>query len=156
MILADGVAAEHLPQVLTSSKSTVDRAQLYLEGGCFFVTSRILILDLLQKRVQPECITGLVVLDAHRVTSNSVEAFILRLYRAKNSTGFVKAFSDNAESLAGGFAKLTKVMEHNKKWSRQGIVAGVLESKSDDQNAICVKICSTSKETEQEKGLVRK
>ena len=111
LILADGVAAEHVPQVLTSSKSTADRAQLYLEGGCFFVTSRILILDLLQKRVQPECITGLVVLDAHRVTSNSVEAFILRLYRAKNSTGFVKAFSDNAESLAGGFAKLTKVME---------------------------------------------
>ena len=47
-------------------------------------------------------------------------------------------------------------MEHNKKWSRQGIVAGVLESKSDDQNAIFVKICSTSNETEQEKGLVRK
>lgn len=86
-----------------------DRNELYLQGGLFSVTSRILVVDLLTKNVPPEMITGLLVLHAElfvrllpsalpragalthtlslrsdSVNQTSLEAFIVRLYRQTN------------------------------------------------------------------------
>ena len=42
----------------------------------------------------------------------SLEAFILRIYRQQNKFGFLKAFSDNPESLITGFAPLATMMRN--------------------------------------------
>ena len=60
------------------------REEMYVEGGCLSVTSRILIVDLLSGIVPVELIHGIIVLDAHRITRDSCEAFILRVFRHNN------------------------------------------------------------------------
>lgn len=57
-------------------------------------------------------ITGMLVNEAHRVSETSIEAFIIRLYREQNREGFIKAFSDETSSLAGGFNKMEQVLKH--------------------------------------------
>ena len=105
-----GVSEENLPRTLSNVTLSNERAKLYADGGCFILTSRILILDLLQKRVQPSCITGFFIYDAHKVTELSIEAFIIRLYRRVNRDGFVKAFTENAPVLSRGFGKTQKIL----------------------------------------------
>jgi DNA excision repair protein ERCC-4 len=46
-----------------------------------------------------------------RVTALSLEAFIVRLYREKNSAGFVKAFSDQPEHITYGLSPLRSIMK---------------------------------------------
>lgn len=37
-----------------------------MQGGCFFVTSRIFIVDLLDGKVDPSIVAGLLIANAHR------------------------------------------------------------------------------------------
>ena len=97
-------------QPLHYEMPSIQRQQLYLSGGILSVTSRILIVDLLAKRLPTQLVTGVIVLHAERVSPLSIEAFILRVYREQNRDGFVKAFSDNAEQLAQGISTLQTVM----------------------------------------------
>ena len=76
------------------------------------VTSRILIVDLLSKLLDPETVTGLVVLHAEKVVTTSVEAFIIRCYRQFNKIGFLKAFCDVPEPLIGSYAPLASMMRN--------------------------------------------
>jgi hypothetical protein len=46
-----------------------------------------------------------------RVTALSLEAFIVRLYREKNDTGFLKAFSDQPEHITSGLSPLRSIMK---------------------------------------------
>ena len=82
------------------------RKNLYKSGGLISVTSRILVVDMLQSDIPIELITGMLImhaeqwvltlsalhmtLTARRVTPLVLEAFIVRLYREKNKMGFVK------------------------------------------------------------------
>jgi DNA excision repair protein ERCC-4 len=49
--------------------------------------------------------------DARRVTASSLEAFIVRLYREKNTAGFLKAFSDEPEHITSGMSPLKNIMK---------------------------------------------
>ncbi|KAJ1579870.1 hypothetical protein NDA12_007357 [Ustilago hordei] len=86
------------------------RSEMYLSGGIMSVTSRILVVDMLSKRIPTGLITGLVVLHAEKVTPTSVEAFIARIYRQENKEGFLKAFSDNPEHFTMGISPLQTVL----------------------------------------------
>jgi DNA excision repair protein ERCC-4 len=88
------------------------REKLYAQGGIFSITSRILIVDFLSGLLNPETVTGMVVLHAEKVIATSLEAFILRIYRQKNKAGFLKAFSDTPEPFTTGFAPLTNMMKN--------------------------------------------
>lgn len=55
-------------------------------------------------------IAGIVVCHAHQVSEYCNETLILRLFRAGNQSGFIKAFSENPESITGGFAQLEKLL----------------------------------------------
>lgn len=88
-----------------------DRTEMYEQGGCFIITSRILIVDMLDGKVDPASILGFIVMNAHRVTDSSIEPFIIRVFREHNSTGFVKAFSEEPEQLLGGFGKVEKILK---------------------------------------------
>jgi DNA excision repair protein ERCC-4 len=65
---------------------------------------------MLNKTVPVELITGIVVLHAEEVTPTSSVAFIARIYRRINKDGFLKAFSDDADSFAMGLSPLQTVM----------------------------------------------
>ena len=103
-------------------------AGMYKRGGVFCITSRILIVDLLSNIADAKDIDGLLVTHADLVTEQSTEAFILRIFHSqklaaapmsttddkkptKNTTGFVKAFTDAPASLMSGFAKVDKILK---------------------------------------------
>ncbi|KAF5023509.1 hypothetical protein F66182_4460 [Fusarium sp. NRRL 66182] len=104
--------ARGLTVVNTDFQSVGAREKMYTGGGIFSITSRILVVDLLTSLLNPESITGLVVLHADRVIATSLEAFILRVYRQKNKIGFLKAFSDNPDPFTTGFSPLATMMRN--------------------------------------------
>ncbi|XP_073228243.1 DNA repair endonuclease XPF-like [Porites lutea] len=101
-----------LPKVITTEFSSSERESVYLSGGVLFVTSRILVVDMLTKRLPIHLVTGIVVYRAHKIIESCQEAFILRLYRENNKTGFIKAFSDHPQAFTRGFFQVEKVMKN--------------------------------------------
>ncbi|XP_071117720.1 DNA repair endonuclease XPF-like [Haliotis cracherodii] len=101
-----------LPKAITNEFSANDRLNTYVEGGVLFITSRILVVDLLTDRVPIDHVTGILVYKAHKIIESCQEAFILRLYRSKNKTGFIKAFSASPESFTSGFCQVERVMKN--------------------------------------------
>ena len=100
-------------RVINTDKATVPmREKLYSQGGILSITSRILVVDLLSKLLDPETVTGLVVLHAEKIIATSIEAFIIRIYRQFNKIGFLKAFSDTPEPFTSGFAPLSSTIRN--------------------------------------------
>ncbi|KAI9863177.1 MAG: hypothetical protein M1813_003997 [Trichoglossum hirsutum] len=104
--------ARGLSVVNTDIMSVGMREKMYARGGIFSVTSRILVVDLLTNLLNPETLTGVIVLHAEGVVATSLEAFILRIYRQRNKIGFLKAFSDNPEPFTTGFSPLATMMRN--------------------------------------------
>ncbi|KAJ3563815.1 hypothetical protein NPX13_g8071 [Xylaria arbuscula] len=104
--------ARGLTVVNTDFTSVAAREKMYAKGGIYSITSRILVVDLLTGLLRTESITGIVLLHAEKVVATALEAFILRIYRQKNKTGFLKAFSDNPESFTIGFSPLATMMRN--------------------------------------------
>ena len=46
-----------------------------------------------------------------RISEISIESFIIRVYRQKNRTGFIKAFTDEPDQLSVGIAKTEKLLK---------------------------------------------
>lgn len=90
----------------------LERQREYLLGGCLCVTNRILIVDLLSKILPSEIISGIFVNHAERVTDQRNEGFILRVFRQSNKVGFIKAFSEDAETLSRGFLKVERILKN--------------------------------------------
>ncbi|CAF3786827.1 unnamed protein product [Rotaria magnacalcarata] len=109
-LISDGI--DPPPRVITADISIQERKELYIQGGLFFVTARILTVDLLTNRIPIDLITGLLVYRAHRITDSSSESFIVRLYRDKNKTGFIKGFSDSSLDFTRGYNQLDCVMKN--------------------------------------------
>ncbi|KAJ5376879.1 DNA repair protein [Penicillium cosmopolitanum] len=104
--------ARGLKKINTDRASVPMRERLYSQGGILSVTSRILISDLLLDLVDPDKITGMIILHAEKVVATSLEAFIARVYRQKNKNGFLKAFSDSPEPFTTGFAPLANMLRN--------------------------------------------
>lgn len=104
-----------MPTMITNEAGqSKDRTLLYQQGGVLCITSRILIVDLLSNVVTAQQITGMLVHNAHQVTEQSTEAFILRIFQSQkrpHGSGFVKAFTESADALLSGFAKVDKVLK---------------------------------------------
>ncbi|KAM4525948.1 DNA repair endonuclease XPF isoform 2-T2 [Fundulus diaphanus] len=102
----------HLPRTVTSDVQSAERYNVYSEGGVLFVTSRILVVDFLTDRIPAHLISGILVYRAHKIIESCQEAFILRLFRQKNKTGFIKAFTDKATAFSSGFCQVERVMRN--------------------------------------------
>lgn len=100
------------PHVHQASNNSNEREKVYLDGGIQFISTRILVVDLLKNRLPTELITGIFVLRAHQIIESCQEAFALRLYRQKNKTGFIKAFSSSSEAFTYGYGHVEKVMRN--------------------------------------------
>ncbi|TPX41493.1 hypothetical protein SeMB42_g05553 [Synchytrium endobioticum] len=103
--------ASKLIRVIDNETPATEREALYLSGGILSVTSRILVVDMLNKVVPVHLVCGIFLNHAHRITDTSTEAFVLRLYRDGNKDGFIKAFSDYPEAWTQGIWKLEKTMK---------------------------------------------
>ncbi|KAI0174247.1 MUS38-like protein [Pestalotiopsis sp. NC0098] len=104
--------ARGLTVVNTDFTSVAAREKMYAKGGIYSITSRILVVDLLTSLLNPETITGVIVLHAEKVIATSLEAFILRVFKQKNKVGFLKAFSDNPDPFTIGFSPLANMMRN--------------------------------------------
>lgn len=100
------------PHVRQASTNTNEREKVYLSGGIQFISTQVLVLDLLKNKIPAELITGIFVLRAHQIIESCQEAFALRLYRQKNKTGFIKAFSLSAEAFTFGYGHVERVMRN--------------------------------------------
>jgi len=65
--------------------SASERERMFKHGGVLSITSRILIVDMLNSKLDLAQITGIVVLHAEEVSPASIEAFILRVFRKSNT-----------------------------------------------------------------------
>lgn len=110
LLAADGVPHAELPIVVDADMNAVERKRWYERHRLLMITTRIVVVDLLMNRLPRESVDGILVWNAHRVTDASPEAFILRLYRERNPTGFIKAFSEDPETLTSGFNRLEKTL----------------------------------------------
>ncbi len=128
-----GCPPDQLPTLITNEAGqNEERALKYARGGVFVITSRILIVDLLNGTANAKAIDGMLVAHAENVDETSTEAFILRIFRSQkyfmentassylsasgcssnqNNNGFIKAFTDNANQLVAGFAKTEKILK---------------------------------------------
>jgi len=109
-LLSNGLSPSQLPVLVTNETPAATRKIMYANGGCFIITSRILIVDLLRDNVDPSKICGFLVCNAHEVSEVSVEAFVLNIFRARNRQGFIKAFSDQPETLVNEYGKLERTL----------------------------------------------
>ncbi|KAG7192321.1 uncharacterized protein KQ657_002040 [Scheffersomyces spartinae] len=98
------------------------RKQIYANGGIVVMTARIMAVDLLSGSLDANDITGLLLLHAERVRETSSEAFVVSLFRDKNDWGFIKAISDEPESITGFTPLATKLkllrLKHVLLWPR--------------------------------------
>ncbi|VDM19504.1 unnamed protein product [Hydatigera taeniaeformis] len=98
------------PFIITADVNTQERLEAYRRGGVVFVSSRILVVDLLRGTMPVELVTGVLVLRCHNLHEASQESFVLRLLREKNPQIFIKAFTDNAIALMSGYNRVEQLM----------------------------------------------
>ncbi|KAL6544077.1 DNA repair endonuclease uvh1 [Orobanche gracilis] len=96
---------------ITSDLPTHHRFSLYTSGGIFFITARILIVDLLTQRLPATSIAGIILLNCHSLSDTSTDAFIVRILRSSNRSVYVRAFSDCPHSMVSGFAKAERILK---------------------------------------------
>lgn len=84
---------------------------MYKEGGCYFITSRILIVDMLDEKIDFKSIGGLLIYNAHRIAEYSIDSFVIRLYHENHPNGFIKGFSEDPEFITNSFHKIEKLLK---------------------------------------------
>ncbi|XP_010919790.1 DNA repair endonuclease UVH1 isoform X1 [Elaeis guineensis] len=100
-----------LPSDIPGDLPSHHRTALYSSGAALFVTPRILIADLLTSRVPPSAVAGLLILNAHRLSDTSTEAFIARILRSLSRSASVRAISDRPHAMVAGFAKAERILK---------------------------------------------
>ncbi|XP_071919353.1 DNA repair endonuclease UVH1-like isoform X2 [Coffea arabica] len=105
------LSSSQTPSEITSDLPAHHRLSLYSSGGIFFITTRILIVDLLTRRLPTTAVAGIILLNAHSLSDTSTEAFIVRILRSSNRGLFVRAFSDRPHAMVSGFAKAERTLK---------------------------------------------
>ncbi|WVZ11273.1 hypothetical protein V8G54_015803 [Vigna mungo] len=100
-----------IPAEITAELPAHHRHALYSSGNAFFITPRILIVDLLTNKLPTSKIAGILLLNAHSLSETSTEAFIVRIFRSLNRSAYVRAFSDKPHAMVSGFAKAERTMK---------------------------------------------
>lgn len=98
------------PMEITADLPANQRYSLYSSGSPFFITPRILIVDLLSQRIPVSSLAGIFILNAHSLSETSTEAFIVRIVKSLNGSAYVRAFSDKPQAMVSGFAKTERTM----------------------------------------------
>ncbi|ORX60262.1 hypothetical protein DM01DRAFT_1332415 [Hesseltinella vesiculosa] len=137
-LLSQGIQIDHGLQVIEYDTPSDTRAAMYRQSGIFAVTSQILAVDLLLKRVPSTLINGIIIYNAHQIRPNSMEDLVLQIYRNENEQGFIKAFSDHPDAFTSGFAPLQNTLKilqlrHVELWPRFQVVVAENLSKGNEE-----------------------
>ncbi|VDO97486.1 unnamed protein product [Schistosoma margrebowiei] len=100
----------HSPGIITAEVNIKEREAIYKRGGVVFVSSRILVVDLLMERMPATLVSGVLILRAHELHEACQDSFIIQLLRERNPQLFIKAFSDNSLSLTSGYNHAERIM----------------------------------------------
>ncbi|CAI2734200.1 unnamed protein product [Schistosoma spindalis] len=100
----------HSPGIITAEVNNKEREAIYKRGGVVFVSSRILVVDLLMERMPASLVSGVVILRAHELHEACQDSFVIQLLRERNPQLFIKAFSDNSLSLTSGYNHAERIM----------------------------------------------
>ncbi|KAI4327200.1 hypothetical protein L6164_019689 [Bauhinia variegata] len=100
-----------IPSEIAADLPAHHRHTLYSSGSIFFITPRILIVDLLTNKLPTSNIAGLILPNAHSLSETSTEAFIVRILRSLNPDAYIRAFSDKPHAMVSGFAKAERTMK---------------------------------------------
>lgn len=65
-ISPENISVHHRPGYTSGAWQSPTRSEVYQTGGVLFVTSRILVVDLLTKRLSPDHVSGIIVSNAHK------------------------------------------------------------------------------------------
>ncbi|KAJ3313543.1 DNA repair endonuclease XPF [Boothiomyces sp. JEL0838] len=96
---------------VNNETSAKDRQSLYLGGGVISITARILIVDLLNKIIPINLISGLLINHCEDISDTSTISFVARMYRQNNKNGFIKAFSESPNVFVNEMGKLERMMK---------------------------------------------
>lgn len=99
-----------LPRFLSADYTIRDRINVYNTSGFVITTSAVLVHDLLHHTLPVDRVQGIVIFAADTIKERSNEHFALNLFRMKNRTAFIKAFSENPQALSRGFHSAEKLM----------------------------------------------
>ncbi|VDP85673.1 unnamed protein product [Echinostoma caproni] len=108
LLSRDGVL--HSPSIITAEVNNKEREAMYKRGGVVFVSSRILVVDLLMDRMPASLVSGVLILRAHEMQEACQENFAIRLLRERNPSIFIKAMSDNVMSITSGYNHAERIM----------------------------------------------
>ncbi|CAH8670039.1 unnamed protein product [Schistosoma rodhaini] len=100
----------HSPGIITAEVNNKEREAIYKRGGVVFVSSRILVVDLLMERMPVSLVSGVLILRAHELHEACQDSFVIQLLRERNPQLFIKAFSDNSLSLTSGYNHAERIM----------------------------------------------
>ncbi|KAJ6245723.1 DNA repair endonuclease xpf [Anaeramoeba flamelloides] len=101
---------KHLPKLITNDFEASVRVKYYHEGGVLFITSRILVHDILKYRVPLSKLSGLFVFNAHSVETTTNLALILELVREQNQKCFIRCMTNSARALVMKGTKKTEAL----------------------------------------------
>lgn len=79
-------------QIILVSLLNLNREHIYTEGGVLFISSRIIVVDLLKHRVPIKQITGFLMYRAHKVLESCQDGFALRLFKLENKVSILKSY----------------------------------------------------------------
>lgn len=95
---------------VTAEMTASQRSALLHAAEHLFITTRILVVDLLTQRLPTHQVAGLLILNAHRATEQSGEGFAVRLLRAGNKSAFVRGLSDEPGLASRGLSSLERTL----------------------------------------------
>ncbi|ANB13700.1 ssDNA endodeoxyribonuclease RAD1 [Sugiyamaella lignohabitans] len=97
--LADPLTSCHRGLTIVSNETTTlnQREKLYKRGGIFSVRYQALVVDMLSGAIDCSKVTGIVAFDSDRRVDKHYLEWVIRLYRSKNTRGFIKALTENPE-----------------------------------------------------------
>ncbi|CAI0538055.1 unnamed protein product [Linum tenue] len=106
-------SSDESPEVaeITAELPAHHRLPLYSSGQTCFITTRILIVDLLTRKIPVTSLAGLILPNAHSLSETSTEAFIVRIVKSLSRSVYVRAFTDKPHAMVSGFAKTERIMK---------------------------------------------
>ena len=96
-------------RTITGETATDAREAIYAAGGVVIVTQRVLLSDLLCRRLDAALINLLLLQRAHEIGETSNEAFIVRVFRERNATGLFIGLSDKPHAISRNIEAFVKM-----------------------------------------------
>ncbi|CRG94046.1 DNA repair endonuclease, putative [Plasmodium gallinaceum] len=91
----NSVKINYLKTEYIRNQKSNERIEMYIKRGVYFISSNVLLIDLLTFKIIPEIIDGIFICKNHKLICSTKEVFIIEIFRRRNKFGFIKGISNN-------------------------------------------------------------